>query len=490
MNEIDSQILISASVGLALYVLTFWATLGVFIWWASKRAELCPGITVERVFFFFLLLFLALRSFWVVLRLFADYGTAEFAVNRIAGLCFLTVFTSILFAWVEEIHSGTFSASEGYTKFLTNAARAYLLLNLAIWAFQVAVIAVLFPLSPLQRAQSRLLLANTLAMVSFYLLLALAFLLYGARLYQLRSGNDIDSISKTRTQLRRILLATVGFGLCFALRVVVFLLDSLGPAPLPPNLFMALGYLLPEIVPCWIALVIALGYGRNPDALDFIDTLYGDDRVTRLHQARRSLGDLAPPDLHHKQPFLDRLQLNYGSTSPAALVHSGELQHSEAPPAADAQGQSQRRHYRRVDRLEEQDATDESCESDNPHEPSAIGNAPLHESDISSRSIMSERSEPFLDHLPLQLSPRTEPFLDSIPLQLSPQNSPHLSPSLSLSFNDHYPRLSDALGGYQHDLSTYSLPSYGAYAPTQYPQDSALPLSLLERLSLDLNKKR
>lgn len=181
--EADGQVAVAAGVGLVLYVGTFWATMVVFVWWVSKKEECCPAITIERVFFFFLFMFLALRSFWVVLRVFGNGEDPEFVVNRVAGLAFLTVFTSILFAWVEEIHSGSFSARADYTRFLTKAAWGYLLLNLLVWAFQIVVIGILVAEPLRQRSDDPLLLANTLTMVSIYLLLALAFLLYGFRLY-------------------------------------------------------------------------------------------------------------------------------------------------------------------------------------------------------------------------------------------------------------------------------------------------------------------
>src|SRR3989338_11558555 len=95
--EADGQVAVAAGVGLVLYVGTFWATMVVFVWWVSKKEECCPAITIERVFFFFLFMFLALRSFWVVLRVFGNGEDPEVVVNRGAGGGLLTLLPPLPF---------------------------------------------------------------------------------------------------------------------------------------------------------------------------------------------------------------------------------------------------------------------------------------------------------------------------------------------------------------------------------------------------------
>src|SRR3989338_6287962 len=102
----EGGVLIGAIVGLCLYIIMLYITGGVFIWWALRQKRACErAISIERVFFFFTFVFLVIRTFWIVLRIWNTEAIAEFILNKLAFISFFTSFTAILFAWIEQLHS-------------------------------------------------------------------------------------------------------------------------------------------------------------------------------------------------------------------------------------------------------------------------------------------------------------------------------------------------------------------------------------------------
>lgn len=332
INEEIEGVLITALIGLVFYFVTFLITEGIFIWWLKERGGVQNfRLTIEVLFFAFLFLFLALRMFWIVLRVYKNLGDSEFVLNRLANLCFLTVFTSVLFAWIELIHSTTVSSDRQYSRFLTGASRAYLIVNVVIYIFQFTVIGILVAKTPAQREDSPLYFINTIVMESLFAILAICFLFYGFRLFQLvrtaRQDGSLDhSAEESSARLFRILLATAGFTICFLERVVIFTWEPVTGNILNPSLFLALGYLVPEVVPCWIGLLIFSHYGFEPSVKDLISTLYDDYEPLEVSTPRlsRSINASSPDSLlaSPSDPFDDRLSMKSNSSSHLLLDQS------------------------------------------------------------------------------------------------------------------------------------------------------------------------
>ncbi|MDP2435405.1 MAG: hypothetical protein Q8P67_06650 [archaeon] len=227
--------------------------------------------------------------------------------------------------------------------------------------------------------------------------------------------------------------------------MVVFLWAPISGNYIGPSLFLTLGYIVPEVLPCWIALLIALGYGKNPDAIDFVQTLYGDERLlSSRERAPRSASPSAPP-LHHRR----KLKINNDSESEGALVSGDSVQ--------DAYG------YRSND--------------DDP--PSEL-----------SRASSPEGFFP------------AEPFIDTLPLMLDSSSSYQSPPPSSLHYHSD---LSNALGGYRYESLHHApdLRSYGSVgtassllppppssfsAATVSDSHAPRPGSLLERLSSQMKQ--
>jgi THH1/TOM1/TOM3 domain len=298
----DSEIEILAIVSLILYLLLLYIGTVVFIKWIGSERHFFRPLSIERIFFAFTFCFLVTRCFWVVTRVYDDDGLAELILNRLAFVTFFTAFTSLLFFWVERIHSSQLEehASGGRQIRLPRVAWLFFVTNLIVWIFQIVMIVLIAVLDDSSREGNVSYEVNSDVIILLSLLVALGFLIYGAALYRRvrRSSLAVDDTRRTRSRLRRILLLCVTLTACFLLRALTFLWRPMTRNYMNANAFIVLAYLAPELLAVSLGFWILHRTSRDDrEASSFIKSLYSGGGGGTLTTRVDSGDDLAYGDI-------------------------------------------------------------------------------------------------------------------------------------------------------------------------------------------------
>jgi hypothetical protein len=259
---------------------------------AKRAARDSDAFRTQKLFHYALMLFVCFRLAWFSVGLY-DANLAdsrpdllEFALNRGALCTFFTAFTIVFVYWVHSFHSLYFE--EGGGGVISALTWFFALTNVAIYVFQSTVVGVYlyrhiaWRLQPVE--QDDLYIASTMVAGASDLLASLGFLVYGVRLFLIGKEHADELSPATRRQRLTTLLATLVFCSCFTLRFALFVWIPVGSETVSADLFMSLAYIIPELIPSMLQLVI-VQERRSKTERDarFISELYQEhDDVARF----------------------------------------------------------------------------------------------------------------------------------------------------------------------------------------------------------------
>lgn len=220
-------------------------------------------------------------------------NTADFALNRVAFCLFVSSFSLVVFLWAEQYHKTYIGRAEEKGA-LPRAKWAFIGCNAAVYIFQVVMI-ILWAVSPGEKREGDLLYDwNVVIIVAINFILAVAFGLYGWRVYRQRSTSGDDS-PESLFELKIVAIATVVFLLMFFLRVVMLSYRLVTKKFLPLAVFRIFGYYLPEAIPCIIQLILTRRQRKRSSQREhFIADLYKESETDVSYQVRFGKDDHVP----------------------------------------------------------------------------------------------------------------------------------------------------------------------------------------------------
>jgi len=250
--------------GIVLYSILFAVTLILYI---LKRYRYAMSLRqMSTLFYIGLPVFMLLRTIWFILELnqTEDAGLANNVLNRICFCVFLFVFNALLFYWIDTVHTTVnvafakeaFQGSLDY-EFITPTGR------IMFWIVTGIVIALTLILAIVRTALiktadktasgyadmkdtiSTIYDVNNIIISLLFLAYGLCFLIYGTTLdCRIRKNTSSKSSDLIKAEVFAVVLMA-----CFAVRCVMFSYRIMTGKYLDTNVYVALSYFVPEIIP-------------------------------------------------------------------------------------------------------------------------------------------------------------------------------------------------------------------------------------------------
>jgi len=267
----DNSGSVTRIVGIVFYSLFFIATVANYIYKLKTSKKKLPGMATTS--FICLPVFMLLRVVWLIIELIHDKSSGldlfNSVLNRVCMCVFLFVFISLLFYWIDTVHT---TVNTAYAKkafgggmefgFLTPLGRLvfYLATGLVILLILVLMVARAIMKGELDSSDDdysdkkhtveALREANNMIISVMFLILGGCFLFYGTKLNCLigkGTGNSIKELWKTE-------LFSIGLCLCFILRFFFFSWSIFGGSDIEEDAFIVCTYYIPEIIPAALIL--------------------------------------------------------------------------------------------------------------------------------------------------------------------------------------------------------------------------------------------
>jgi len=257
-------------IGIVFYALLFITTLIMYI---IKRHVAAVSLQqMATLFYIGLPVFMILRMTWFVLEMNTTDGAglASNLINRVCFCVFLFVFNSLLFYWIDTVHTTVnvayakeaFKGSLDY-EFITPVGRVF------FWIATATVIALTLILAIVRAALigsadktasdykdmkntiNVIYDVNNIIISLMFLVYGLCFFIYGTTLNCriARNNSSTKSGDLAKAEVFAIVLTC-----CFAVRCVMFSYRIMTGKYLDNNLYISLSYFVPEIVPTLMCL--------------------------------------------------------------------------------------------------------------------------------------------------------------------------------------------------------------------------------------------
>jgi len=264
--------------GASSYVILGFVTLFVLLYKKLKSKANITGMTLA--FYICLILFMFCRTTWVVIE--AQYpgsgpdpniGLDYFNKiwNRVCFCIYLFVFNSLLFYWIDTIHT---TVNVAFAKqalsgsldfgFITPRGRKVFLFVTGLVIFLVLGIAIVrigiksslhsseSDYNTMKTHATNLDLANNIIISVMFLVYGIFFLYYGTKLncrvYKTSSDSKVEGVWVT--ELFSILLLC-----CFVLRCIMFVWKVITDCDIDGDVFEILTYYVPELIPAVLVLL-------------------------------------------------------------------------------------------------------------------------------------------------------------------------------------------------------------------------------------------
>ncbi|EGG17707.1 hypothetical protein DFA_08703 [Cavenderia fasciculata] len=121
-------------------------------------------------------------------------------------------------------------------------------------------------------------LLNTLYEVVLSLGIGISFTITVIRIYLKYTSIDIDVCRNQIVQLRKMFILSLIFGACFVLRSIMFLYNPVTKKLMNDEVFITLGYFIPDIVPTLLQVYIIHTKMKNEEAdTSYINSLYENE---------------------------------------------------------------------------------------------------------------------------------------------------------------------------------------------------------------------
>jgi len=309
-SDSDTRLLITRFIGIGLFALLFLITLGLYIFRRMKAGKKLPTMVVT--FYIGLPIFILLRITWIILKIEADSGifgptlravkAAGSLCNRLAMCVFLYVFNTLLFYWIDTIHTtiNVSIAKQAFTggtdfSFVSRKGRVFFygaIVLVIILVLVLVIVRVGINLSNLdlsapdckkKKAISKGIEGANDIIISFvFLIFGGCFLVYGTMLnFRIRK--------QAKSKLSQFVMSelfSVGIFVCFLVRFVLFSISAItGRKDLNQSVYEVLTYYLAELGPSVLILLslnskvfgeaeAAAPAGSNQD--DFVDPLLAE----------------------------------------------------------------------------------------------------------------------------------------------------------------------------------------------------------------------
>jgi len=251
--------------GIVFCAVLFIAT---FVMYVVKRLNTSVSLQqMASMFYIGLPIFLVMRMTWFVLEMNTtdDAGIANNLINRICFCVFLFVFNSLLFYWIDTVHTTVnvqfakeaFKGSLDY-EFITPVGRIFfwiatvlvILLTLILAIVRAALIAnadkTASDYPSMKETINTLYDVNNIIISLMFLVYGLCFFIYGTTL-NCRIGRNNSSTRST--DLIKAEVFAIVLTCCFAVRCVMFSYRVMTGKYLDNNLYVCLSYFVPEIIP-------------------------------------------------------------------------------------------------------------------------------------------------------------------------------------------------------------------------------------------------
>jgi len=299
---------ITRIIGVVMYVLLLFATAGNYIYKLVKVKK--PLSTMAKTFYICFPIFMLLRVVWLIIELVLEHkddsGLDMFnsVLNRICMCLFLFVFNSLLFYWIDTVHTTVNSAFAkkafaGSMEFGFVTPLGRILFYVATGAVITLIMALVIARAILKdeldssdddysdkkETVEQLREANNLIISAMFLVFGACFLFYGTKLNCRigKSGNNkLADLWKTE-------LFSVGLCICFLLRFFFFSFTIFGGHRIDDNVFIVVTYYIPEIIPAllilWSVNTKMFNDSDEPeeDAEEFVDPLLAEEEEDESH---------------------------------------------------------------------------------------------------------------------------------------------------------------------------------------------------------------
>jgi len=252
-------------VGICLYALLFLTTLGMYIY--KRMNASVPLQQMASVFYIGLPIFMILRVIWFILEMNTTFeaGIASNFINRICFCVFLFVFNSLLFYWIDTVHTTVnvafakeaFKGSLDY-EFITLPGRICFWIATCVIIVLTMILAIVrnVLLSTADRTTSDykgmkatinvIYDVNNIIIALMFLVYGLCFFIYGTTL-NCRISKNHGAVN--RCDLAKAEIFAVVLTCCFAIRCLMFSYRIMTGQYLDNDLYITLSYFVPEIIP-------------------------------------------------------------------------------------------------------------------------------------------------------------------------------------------------------------------------------------------------
>jgi len=257
-------------IGVVFYALLFVGTLVVYI---IKRHVTSVSLQqMATLFYIGLPVFMILRVTWFVLEMNTSDGAglASNLLNRVAFCVFLFVFNSLLFYWIDTVHTTVnvafakeaFKGSLDY-EFITPIGRIFFWIATAVVIGLTLILAIVravligtadktasdYP--DMKSTINTIYDVNNIIISLMFLVYGLCFFIYGTTL-NCRIGRN-HGANRSWDLVKAEVFAVV-LTCCFAVRCVMFSYRIMTGKYLDNNLYISLSYFVPEIIPTLMCL--------------------------------------------------------------------------------------------------------------------------------------------------------------------------------------------------------------------------------------------
>ncbi|GAM27305.1 hypothetical protein SAMD00019534_104800 [Acytostelium subglobosum LB1] len=239
-----------------------------------KRRELA---VTSRLFHSFIFLFVTFRIVWYTLKLVYGETSFTFVFNNMSFIFYMSGLIVLVFYWMETYYRTYFSSAE----FTSSSAlkTGYIVANVIMYTVQFILIIVFYTSNHAKKEGSKVYLVNTLYQVLLSALIGLLFVVIMVQTYAKYKSIDKDIGSgELKNQLRKMLLLSATFCLCFLIRIVIFLYNPITGEYMNQELFITMGYFIPDIIPTLMQLYIwHQKMQATDDSAEFVNNLYENE---------------------------------------------------------------------------------------------------------------------------------------------------------------------------------------------------------------------
>jgi len=257
-------------IGVVFYSILFIGTLVAYI---IKRHVTSVSLQqMATLFYIGLPVFMILRTIWFVLEMNTSDGAglASNLINRICFCVFLFVFNSLLFYWIDTVHTTVnvafakeaFKGSLDY-EFITPIGRIFFWIATAVVIGLTLILAIVraaligsadktaSDYADMKQTINVIYDVNNIIISLMFLVYGLCFFIYGTTL-NCRIGRN-HGANKSLDLVKAEIFAIV-LTICFAIRCVMFSYRIMTGKYLPNDLYISLSYFVPEIIPTLMCL--------------------------------------------------------------------------------------------------------------------------------------------------------------------------------------------------------------------------------------------